>query len=116
MIIGCSMKPACCLTNGVARDLCEVARPREVDFAANRRGHIVERRTEKRGFSEARHAVPRWGTDHLPSAGADEGFSLAPKAGSDIGRTRQTAIPNGTMEIEAYACSDGAVALLDTKI
>src|SRR5438128_11696234 len=91
-------------------------RKRCVDFVANRRGHIFERRTEKRGFSGTRHAILRWRTDHLTSAGADEGFSPVPKAGSDTGRAGQTAFPNGIMEIEAYACSDGSVALLDTKI
>ena len=90
-------------------------RQRCVDFVANRRGHIVERRTEKRGFGETRHAIIRWRTDHLTSAGADEGFSPAPKAGSDIGRAGQTAFPHGIMEIEAYARSDGPITLLDTK-
>src|SRR6266446_5445378 len=117
MIIGRSVKPGCLHDQRrCTRSSRYGLRQRCFDFVANRRGHIVERRTEKRGFSETRHAILRGRTDHLSSPRAGEGLSLTPKAGSDIERSRQTVIPNGILEIKAYACRDSPAALLDTKI
>src|SRR6266446_65047 len=51
-------------------------RQRCVDFVANRRGHIVERRAEKRGFSETRPAIPADAAIPFPALGLTKASRL----------------------------------------
>jgi hypothetical protein len=70
----------------------------------------------ERGFSATRCAIARQPAGRFGCGWAEEGFSLTPKAGSDIGGSGHPVFSNGVMGIGRYACSDRRAALLDAKV
>src|SRR5215468_6653867 len=113
MIIVRSKKTWICLNSGSLR---YSLRQRCVDLVANARGHIVERRAEKRGFNGIRHAIARQRARRLGCGWAVKDLTPAPNAGSDIGCSCHAVFSKVILGIETYPCSDCRAALLDTKV
>src|SRR5271167_120947 len=84
---------------------------------ADRRRHVLERRTQERAFGEIHAAIVRPHADRPLGDRPTEGLSDAPKAGPDTDRSGKTAfLYAGISAVGKEARSDGTAALVDPEV